>query len=72
MPGKEIAYREGQKEQEKGAEKCLQMGNRFDFFSFPLQYSTLLYLPPLTFHCFGKFWDRAQVRYDFGIGCQTL
>ncbi len=36
---------------------------------FYVQYSTLLHLPPLRFHCVGGCWDRTQ---DYGIGCQTL
>ena len=31
-------------------------------------YSTLLYLPPLRFHCVGGCWDEAQDCGDFGSG----
>jgi len=40
--------------------------------SFFVLYSTLLYLPPLRFHCVGGCWDRTQDSCDYGIGCQTL
>ncbi len=33
--------------------------------------STLLYLPPLRFHCIGGCWDRTQDICDFGIGCHS-
>jgi hypothetical protein len=39
------------------------------FFYYVL-YSTLLYLPPLRFHCVGGWWDRTQDSCDFGFGCQ--
>ncbi len=40
----------------------------FDFFV----HSTLIYLPPLRFHCVGGCWDRNQDCCDFGIGSQTF
>jgi hypothetical protein len=43
----------------------------FCFFFYVL-YSTLLYLPPLKFHCVGGCWDRSQDCCNFGIGSQTL
>jgi hypothetical protein len=47
-------------------------GDFFSFFSFYVRYSTLLYLPPLRFHCVGGCLDRTQGSCDSGIGCQTL
>jgi hypothetical protein len=44
----------------------------FHFYFFRLLYSTLLHLPPLKFHCFGRCWDRTQDCCDFGIGNRTL
>ncbi len=35
---------------------------------FKVLYLTLLYLPPLRFHCVGGCWDRTQDCCDFGIG----
>jgi hypothetical protein len=32
-------------------------GGFFGFFSFYVRYSTLLYLPPLRFHCVGGCWN---------------
>jgi hypothetical protein len=37
-----------------------------------VQYSALLHLPPLTFHCAGGCWDRTQDRCNWCIGSQTL
>jgi hypothetical protein len=37
-----------------------------------VRYSTLLYLPPLRFHCVGGCWDRTQDCYDFCVDSQTL
>ncbi len=42
------------------------------FYICNLQYSTLLHLPPLRFHCAGGCWDWTQECCDFGIGSQTL
>jgi hypothetical protein len=50
----------------------VKRGIFLDFFFFNVQYSTLLHLPPLRFHCVGGCWDRTQDSCDYGIGCQTL
>jgi hypothetical protein len=52
-------------------DNCRQIyiGGFLDFF---FNYSTLLHLAPLRFHCGGGCWDRTQDSSDFGIGCQTL
>jgi hypothetical protein len=34
------------------------------------QYSTLLHLPPLRFHCADGCWDRTQDRCNWCIGSQ--
>jgi hypothetical protein len=39
---------------------------------FYVLYSTLLYLPPLRFHCVGGYWDRTQDCCDFGIVSHRL
>jgi hypothetical protein len=44
-------------------DKAVQKGDIFDFSVFYLRYSTLLYLPPLRFHCAEGCWDRTQ---DYG------
>jgi hypothetical protein len=43
----------------------------FFFFLF-VQYSALLHLPPLRFHCADGCWDRTQDRCNWCIGSQTL
>ncbi len=44
-----------------------------DFFSFfSVQYSALLHLPSLRFHCADRCWDRTQERCNGCIGSQTL
>ncbi len=43
----------------------------FFFFLF-VQYSALLHLPPLRFHCADGCWDRTQDRCNLCIGSQTL
>jgi hypothetical protein len=44
-----------------------------DFFlDLVVLYSTMLYLPPLRFHCVGGCWDRSQNCCDFGTRCQAL
>jgi hypothetical protein len=43
-----------------------------DFFSFSLQHSALLHLPPLRFHCADGCWDRTQDRCNWCIDSQTL
>jgi hypothetical protein len=35
-------------------------GGFLGFFSFYVQYSKLLHLPPLRFHCAGGCWDRTR------------
>jgi hypothetical protein len=43
------------------------------FFLFcSVQYSALLYLPPLRFHCADGCWDRIQDLCNWCIGSQTL
>jgi hypothetical protein len=43
------------------------------FFLFcSVQYSALLHLPPLRFHCADGCWDRTQDRCNWCIGSQTL
>ncbi len=42
------------------SKKLILKGHYFEFFSFYVQYSTLLHLPPLKFHCVGGCWDRTQ------------
>jgi hypothetical protein len=42
-------------------------GNWFEFISFYVRYSTLLYPPPLRFRCVGGCWDRTQDCCDFVI-----
>jgi len=42
----------------------------WDFFMYIL-YSTLLYLPPLRFHCVGGCWGRTQDTCDFGYILST-
>jgi hypothetical protein len=43
------------------------------FFSFLfVQYSALLHLPPLRFHCADGCLDRTQDRFNLCIGSQTL
>ncbi len=44
-------------------EEVIRREISMDFF-FHLRYSTLLYLPPLRFHCVGGCWDRTQDRLD--------
>jgi hypothetical protein len=39
---------------------------------FYVDYSTLLHLPPLRFHCVGGYWDRTHDCCDFTIDSQTL
>jgi hypothetical protein len=43
-----------------------------DCFYMSALHSTLLHLPPLTFHCVGGSWDRTQDSCGLSIGCQTL
>ncbi len=43
----------------------------FFFFLF-VQYSALLHLPPLRFHCADGCWDRTQDRSTWCIGSQML
>jgi hypothetical protein len=43
-----------------GLQVQLLEGEFFSFFFFYGRYLTLLYLPPLRFHCVGRCWDRAQ------------
>ncbi len=43
-----------------------------DFFFLFVQYSALLHLPPLRFHCADGCWDRTQDRCNLCIGSQTL
>jgi hypothetical protein len=38
----------------------LVKGGFFGFYLFYVQYSTLLPLSPLRFHCVGGCWDRTQ------------
>jgi hypothetical protein len=42
------------------------------FSSFFVQYSALLHLPPLRFHCADECWDRTQDRCNWCIGSQTF
>jgi hypothetical protein len=42
------------------------------FFILFVQYSALLHLPPLRFHCADGCWDRTQDRCNWCIGSQTL
>ncbi len=42
------------------------------FSIFFVQYSALLHLPPLRFHCADGCWDRTQDRCNWCIGSQTL
>ncbi len=42
------------------------------FYIFFVQYSALLHLPPLRFHCADGCWDRTQDRCIWCIGSQTL
>jgi hypothetical protein len=42
------------------------------FFFLFVQYSALLHLPPLRFHCADGCWDRTQDRRNWYIGSQTL
>jgi hypothetical protein len=42
------------------------------FFFLFVQYSALLHLPPLRFHCADGCWDRTQDRCNWCIGSQTL
>jgi hypothetical protein len=42
------------------------------FFFFFVQYSALLHLPPLRFHCADGCWDRTQDRCNLCIGSQSL
>ncbi len=42
------------------------------FFFLFIQYSALLHLPPLRFHCADGCWDRTQDRCNSCIGSQTL
>jgi hypothetical protein len=44
---------------------------RMSICSF-VQYSALLHLPPLRFHCADGCWDRTQDRCNLCIGSQTL
>jgi hypothetical protein len=46
-------------------------GDFFLLFLF-VQYSALLHLPPLRFHCADGCWDRTQDRCNLCIGSQTL
>ncbi len=39
------------------------------FFFLSVQYSALLHLPPLRFHCADGCWDRNQDRCN---GCRTI
>jgi hypothetical protein len=49
------------------------VGEFFCIFSFYVRYSTLLYMPPLRFHCIGGGWDRTlQDCCSFGNDSQTL
>jgi hypothetical protein len=43
-----------------------------NFFFFFVQYSALLHLPPLRFHCADGCWDRTQDRCNGCINSQTL
>jgi hypothetical protein len=42
------------------------------FFFLFVQYSALLHLAPLRFHCTHGCWDRTQDRCNLCIGSQTL
>jgi hypothetical protein len=42
------------------------------FFFLLVQYSALLHLPLLRFHCADGCWDRTQDRCNWCIGSQTL
>jgi hypothetical protein len=42
------------------------------FFFLIIQYSALLHLPPLRFHCADGCWDRTQDRCNLCIGSQTF
>jgi hypothetical protein len=49
------------------------LGDFWGIFSlFSVQYSALLHLPPLRFHCADGCWDRTQDRCNWCIGGQTL
>ncbi len=41
------------------------------FMYFFLLYSTLLHLPPLSFHCADGCWDRTPNRCNWYIGSQV-
>ena len=43
-----------------------------DFFFLVIQYSALLYLPPLRFHCADGCWDQTQDHCNWCVGSQTL
>ncbi len=49
--------------------QLLHVNIRNTFFS--LQYSTLLHLPPLRFHCVDGCWDRTQDRCNGCMGMQS-
>ncbi len=46
---------------------CCIKGDLLDFFSFYVQYWSLLYLPPLRFQYVGGWWDRTQDSCHYGI-----
>jgi hypothetical protein len=49
--------------------KSIFFGGGGDFFF--VQYSALLHLPPLRFHCVDGCWDRTQNRYNWCIAWQS-